>query len=151
MTMATPKTKADVGMTLVILFLITLVTGIILHLKAHGTIIQPRGVIKVVHWVAGFLMAALTCLHGVQFKKMLNAMKTKFRWFWCDTWVVILFTALTVLTGLVKLLSPVKIPHLGLWHYWLGLIMTAAIIVHLFRGLPSWNRLRKIKSCQKIR
>lgn len=144
--MATPKTKADVGMTLVILFLITLVTGIILHLKAHGTIIQPRGVIKVVHWVAGFLMAALTCLHGVQFQKMLNAMKTKFRWFWCDTWVVILFTALTVLTGLVKLLSSVKIPHLGLWHYWLGLIMTAAIIVHLFRGLPSWNRLRKIRS-----
>lgn len=132
-------------MTLIILFLITLITGIILHLKSHGTIIQPRGVIKVVHWVAGFLMALFACLHGLQFKKMLAAMKTKFRWFWGDTWVVIFFILLTVLTGFVKLLSPVKIPHLGLWHYGLGMIMSVAIIIHLIRGIPSWNRLRKIR------
>ncbi len=31
--MATPKSKANVGMTFVILFVINLVTGIILHLK----------------------------------------------------------------------------------------------------------------------
>lgn len=143
--MTTPKAKANIGLTLVILFLITLATGIILHLKAHGTIIQPRGVIKVVHWVVGLFMATFAYWHGIQFKKMLAAMRTKFRWFWGDTWVVIIFTCLTVLTGLVKLLSPVKIPHLGLWHYWFGIIMSVAIIVHLFRGIPSWNRLRKIK------
>lgn len=146
--MTTPRSKANVGMTLLILFLITLITGVILHLKAHGTIIQPRGVIKVVHWMAGLLMASFACWHGIQFKKMLSAMKTKFRWFWTDTWVVILFICLTVLTGLVKLLSPVKIPHLGLWHYWFGIIMSVAIIVHLFRGIPSWNRLRKIKQAK---
>lgn len=143
--MASPKSKANIGMTLVILFLITLITGIILHLKSHGTIIQPRGVIKIAHWVAGILMALFACWHGVQFKKMLSAMKFKFRWFWGDTWVTVLFICLTVLTGLVKLLSPVKIPHLGLWHYALGMIMSVAIIIHLFRGIPSWNRLRKIK------
>lgn len=143
--MATPKSKANVGMALLILFLVTLITGIILHLKSHGTIIQPRGVIKVVHWMAGFLMAAFACWHGIQFNKMLSAMKTKFRWFWCDTWVVIVFISLTVLAGVVKLLSPVKIPHLGLWHYWFGMIMFVAIVVHLFRGIPSWNRLRRIK------
>lgn len=59
--MATPKTKANVGMTLIILFLITLITGVILHLKSHGIIIQPRSVIKVVHWVAGLLMASFAC------------------------------------------------------------------------------------------
>lgn len=143
--MATPKSKANVGMTVLILFLITLITGIILHLKSHGTIIQPRGVIKVVHWSAGFLMASFVCWHGIQFKKMLGAMKTKFRWFWGDTWVVIIFICLTVLTGLIKLLSPVKIPHLGLWHYWFGIIMSIAIVIHLIKGIPSWNRLRKIK------
>lgn len=143
--MTTPGSKANVGMTLLILFLITLITGVILHLKAHGTIIQPRGVIKVVHWMVGLLMASFACWHGIQFKKMLSAMKTKFRWFWADTWVVILFICLTVLTGLVKLLSPVKIPHQGLWHYWFGIIMSVGVIVHLFRGIPSWNRLRKIK------
>lgn len=143
--MATPRSKANVGMTLLILFIITLITGIILHLKSHGTIIEPRSVIKVIHWIAGFLMAAFAYWHGIQFKKMLTAIKPKFRWFWYDTWVVILFTCLTVLTGLIKLLSPVKIPHLGLWHYWFGMIMSIAIILHLFRGLPSWNRLRKIR------
>lgn len=90
-------------------------------------------------------MAGFACWHGVQFNKMLSAMKTKFRWFWGDTQIVIIFIGLTVLSGLIKLLSPVKIPHLGLWHYWFGMIMSVAIIVHLFRGIPSWNRLRKIK------
>ncbi len=144
--MATPKLKANIGMTLVILFAITLVTGIILHLKKHGIIIEPRSGIKIVHWIAGFLMVGLALVHGLQFKKMLSAMKAKFLWFWGDTWVVIVFICLTFITGSVKLLSPVKIPHLGLWHYWFGVIMTVAVIVHLFRGIPSWNRLRKIKS-----
>lgn len=143
--MATPRARANVGMTLFILFLVTFVTGIILHLKSHGIVLQPRSVIKIVHWVAGFSMTAFAIWHGTQFKKMLAAMKFKFRWFWGDTWIVIVFLSLTFITGLVKLLSPVKIPHLGLWHYWFGIIMTVAIIVHLFRGLPSWNRLRKIK------
>lgn len=144
--MATPKAKANVGLTLVILFLITLVTGVILHLKKHGIVVEPRPVIKTVHWIAGFMMVGFACLHGVQFKNMLAAMKNKFRWFWGDTWVVMVFTALVFITGLVKLLSPVKIPHLGLWHYLLGLLMSVAIILHLVRGIPSWNRLRKIKS-----
>lgn len=78
--MTTPRSKANVGMTLLILFLITLITGVILHLKSHGVIIQPRGVIKIVHWVEGLLMASFACWHGFQFKKMLNAImgvKTK--------------------------------------------------------------------------
>lgn len=144
--MATPKSKANLGMTLVILFAITLVTGLILHLKKHGVIIEPRPVIKIVHWIAGFLMVGFSCVHGVQFKGMLSAMRHKFLWFWGDTWLVIVFTCLAFLTGLVKLLSPVKISHLGLWHYWFGMIMAVAVIVHLFRGIPAWNRLRKIRS-----
>ena len=147
--MATPKSKANIGMTLIIWFAITLVTGIILHLKKHGIIIEPRSVIKIVHWIAGLLMVGLALVHGLQFKKMLSAMKAKFLWFWGDTLVVIVFICLTIITGAVKLLSPVKIPHLGLWHYWFGIIMTVAVIVHLFRGIPSWNRLRKIKSSNR--
>lgn len=144
--MATPKSKANLGMTLVVLFAITLASGIILHLKKHGMIVEPRPVIKCIHWIAGFLMVGLSCIHGIQFKKMLSAMKTKFRWFWGDTWVAMVFICLTFITGIVKLLSPVKIPHLGLWHYWFGMIMSVAVIIHLIRGIPSWNRLRKIKS-----
>ena len=98
--MATPKSKANIGMTLVILFAITLVTGIILHLKKHGIIIEPRSVIKIVHWIAGLLMVGLALVHGLQFKKMLSAMKAKFLWFWGDTWVAIVFICLMIITVL---------------------------------------------------
>lgn len=143
--MATPKSKANIGMTLIILFLITLITGVILHLKSHGTIIQPRGIIKIVHWIAGFFMVLFFIWHAIDFKKMLAAMKKKHLWFWLDTRLLEIFTILTFISGLVKLLSPVKIMHLGLWHYWFGIIMSITIIIHLFKGIPGWNRLRKIK------
>lgn len=38
------KTRANIGIALVITLAVTLVLGIILHLKGHGVIIQPRGV-----------------------------------------------------------------------------------------------------------
>lgn len=143
--MKTTQLKANVGMTLVILFLVTLATGIILHLKSHGIILQPRATIKIIHWVAGFLMVIFACWHGNQFSKMLKALRNRSRWFVFDTWGVVAFLILTFATGIVKLLSPVKIPHLGLWHYYFGGIMTILICIHLVKGLPSWNRLRKIK------
>lgn len=142
--MNSPKSKVQVGVSLLTLFLITVVTGIILHLKKHGIVVEPRPVIKIIHWSAGFIMACLTFVHGKQFWKMFSNMKQRFRWFWCDTLGVILFVSLTVLTGLVKILSPVKIPHLGLWHYSIGIAMTVVIILHLFRGIPSLNRLIKV-------
>ena len=43
---------------------------------------------------------------------MLNALKKKFRWFYADIWLLIILFTATLLTGTVKLLSPVKIPHL---------------------------------------
>lgn len=141
--MATPKSKAILSMTLVILFAITLVTGKFLHIKKHGIIIELRSVIKIVHWISDLLMVDFASIHSLQFKKIMRAMKAKFLWLWVDTWVVIVFTCLTFITGIAKLLSPVKIIHLGMWHYWFGIIMTAAVLVHLYRGIPSWNRLRR--------
>ncbi len=137
------KTKANLGMALVIAFAATLITGIILHLKSHGIIVQPRGALKVVHWIFGYAMTILLCIHWCEFHNMLSAMKRKFRWFYADTWLLIIFFIATMLTGTVKLLSPVKIPHLGLWHYGLGIAMSLTALIHLVRGLPSWNRLRK--------
>lgn len=135
------KTRANIGIALVIAFAITLVTGIILHLKSHGIIIQPRGVLKTLHWIFGYAMTALLFIHWAQFKKMLNALRNKFRWFYADTWLLIILFIATLLTGTVKLLTPVKIPHLGLWHYGIGIAMSITVIIHLTRGLPSWYRI----------
>lgn len=139
------KTRANIGIALVITFAITLVTGIILHLKSHGIIIQPRGVLKAGHWIFGYAMTVLLLIHWTQFQKMLNALKKKYRWFYADTWLLIILIIATLLTGTVKLLSPVKIPHLGLWHYGIGIAMSITAFIHLIRGLPSWNRMRKVK------
>lgn len=137
------KTKANIGIALVIAFAVTLITGIILHLKSHGIIIEPRGILKTVHWIFGYMMTILLCIHWSEFHKMLTAIKRRFRWFYADTWLLIVLFIATLLTGTVKLLSPVKIPHLGLWHYGLGIAMSITAAIHLVRGLPSWNRLRK--------
>ena len=76
------KTKANIGIALVITFAVTLIIGIILHFKGHGIVIQPRGVLKTVHWIFGYAMTALLFIHWSQFSKMLNALKKKFRWFY---------------------------------------------------------------------
>lgn len=137
------KNKANIGMALVITFAVALITGIILHLKNHGIIIQPRGVIKIIHWTFGYAMSALFFIHWSQFGNMLTALKKRFKWFYADTWLLIILFFATLLTGTVKLLSPVKIPHLGLWHYGIGIAMGVLAAIHLFRGLSAWNRLRK--------
>lgn len=137
------KTKANIGIALVIAFVITLTIGVILHLKSHGIVVQPRGVLKTIHWIFGYTMTALLFIHWAQFGKTLNALKKRFRWFYPDTVLLIILFIATLLTGSVKLLSPVKIPHLGLCHYGLGIAMSITIVIHLFRGIPTWNRLRK--------
>lgn len=144
------RTKANIGIALVITFAITLVTGIILHLKSHGIIIQPRSVLKAVHWIFGYAMTVLLCVHWAEFRKMLSALKKKFRWFYADTWLLLILFIATLLTGTVKLLSPVKIPHLGLWHYGIGIAMSITTLIHLIRGIPSWNRMRKASRKQKL-
>lgn len=137
------KTKANIGIALVITFAVTLIIGIILHLKSHGITVRPRSVLKTVHWIFGYAMTVLLFIHLAQFRKILNALKKKFRWFYADTWLLSILFIATLLTGTVKLLSPVKIPHLGLWHYAIGIAMSIAALIHLIRGLPSWNRMRK--------
>ena len=135
------KTKANIGIALVITFAVTLVIGIILHLKSPGIIVQPRHLLKVAHWIFGYAMAALLFIHWAQFSKMLNALKNRFAWFYADTWLMIFLFVAALITGTVKLLSPVKIPHLGLWHYWIGLAMSITAVIHLVRGLPAWYRM----------
>ena len=138
------RAKANIGIGLVAAFAATLGVGIILHLKSHGIIIQPRGMIKIIHWVLGYAMAALLFIHWTHFRKILPALKKKFKWFYVDTWILLILFLASLLTGTLKLLSPVKIPHLGLWHYGIGVIMGITAVIHLIRGIPSWNRLRKV-------
>lgn len=130
-------------MAMMILFAIILSSGIILHLKKHGILIEPRYLIKIIHWSCGFAMGVLVVVHWRQFGKVLSAMKSKVRWFYVSTTLLKLMLVLTVASGAVKLFSPVKIPHLGLWHYGFGVVMSIVAIIHLFKGIPYWNKIRK--------
>lgn len=141
--MATLKQKTNIGMAMIILFAITIITGIILHLKKHGILIEPRVAIKIIHWICGFALCGLTIIHYNHFNKNLSAMKNKVRWFYASTSFLKIILIITFVTGIVKLLTPVKIPHLGLWHYGIGIVMGVTTIIHLFRGIPLWNRLSK--------
>ncbi len=69
-------------------------------------------------------MATLCFIHWTQFRKMLKALKKKSIWFYADTRLLTMLLMATLLTETVKLLSPVRIPHLGLWHYGMGIAMS---------------------------
>ena len=48
------RTKANIGLLLLIAFAVALTIGVILHLKSHGIIVEPRSALKVIHWVFGY-------------------------------------------------------------------------------------------------
>lgn len=141
--------KINVGVTLLVLFVITLVSGVVLHLKSHGIIVEPRKVIKIVHWVSGFLMTAFVLWHGKQFWRAFVSQLKQPRLSGINTAILIGFVVFVALTGLVKLVSPVKIHGLGLWHYWLGMIMAVVAIFHLFKGFPMLIKMIKSGSRKK--
>lgn len=141
--MANLKQKANMGTAMMILLAVTLITGVTLHLKKHGILVEPRYVIKIIHWLCGFTMCGIAFVHWRQFGRALTAIKNKVKWFYASTSLLKLMLVLTFLTGLVKLLSPVKIPDLGLWHYAFGIVLGVSAIIHLVRGVPSWRRMKK--------
>ena len=127
--------KRIIDTVLTVSIVIVAATGIMLHLKKHGIAIEPCAVLKAIHYYAGYLFSLCALLHVQMCLPVLQKMKAK-PWFRRLTWVLLGFAAAVFLTGTVKLLSPVKIPHLGLWHYWLGLFMIAAAVRHLWTALP---------------
>lgn len=134
------RKKSLIGLWLTVTFVFVLATGIILHLKKHGILIEPRQTLKLTHWILGCIIGFLCYWHWRQFSKILAAMKIHLRWFWTDTVAIIAFTILTFVSGFVKLFSPIKIPNLGLWHYSFGIIMALFIAIHLVRGFPVFLR-----------
>lgn len=143
--MNNPKVKSNTGIALLVMFAITLVTGIILHLKKYGVVVEPRNVIKIIHWLGGFTMVFLVGLHGKHFGSvLLNSLK-KHACTSINTIILITFVTATTVTGLIKLLSPVKIHGLGTWHFWLGITMSVSVVIHLFHGIPMLIKMIKAR------
>lgn len=128
--------KTIIDSALVLCFVVVLTTGVMLHLKKHGIIIEPRPLLKMLHYCTGFVMVALTAVHVGNYIKSFKALSVKYPYTVINSQVLMVMLAIVFLTGLVKLLSPVKILNFGLWHYWLGIIMSVAAVIHLWRMLP---------------
>ena len=127
--------KRIIDTVLTACLVIVAATGILLHLKKHGIVIEPRAVLKAIHYYVGYLFSLCALLHVQMCLPVLQKMKAK-PWFRRFTWALLGFGTAVLLTGTVKLLSPVKIPHIGLWHFWLGLFMIATAARHLWAALP---------------
>lgn len=127
--------KRIIDTVLTACLVIVAATGIMLHLKKHGIVIEPRAVLKAIHYYVGYLFSLCALLHVQMCLPVLQKMKAK-PWFRRFTWALLGFGTAVLLTGTVKLLSPVKIPHIGLWHFWLGLFMIATAARHLWTALP---------------
>ena len=127
--------KRIIDTVLTACLVIVAATGILLHLKKHGIVIEPRAVLKAIHYYAGYLFSLCALLHVQMCLPVLQKMKAK-PWFRRFTWILLGICAALPLTGIVKQFSPVKIPHLGLWHYWFGIIMIVTAVRHLWTALP---------------
>lgn len=127
--------KRIIDTVLTACLVIVAATGIMLHLKKHGIVIEPHAVLKAIHYYAGYLFSLCALLHVQMCLPVLQKMKAK-PWFRRFTWILLGICAALPLTGIVKQFSPVKIPHLGLWHYWLGIIMIVTAVRHLWTALP---------------
>ena len=127
--------KRIIDTVLTACLVIVAATGIMLHLKKHGIVIEPRAVLKAIHYYAGYLFSFCALLHVQMCLPVLQKMKAK-PWFRRFTWILLGICAALPLTGIVKQFSPVKIPHLGLWHYWFGIIMIVTAVRHLWTALP---------------
>lgn len=127
--------KSIIDTVLTACLVIVAATGIMLHLKKHGIVIEPRAVLKAIHYYAGYLFSLCALLHVQMCLPVLQKMKAK-PWFRRFTWILLGICAALPLTGIVKQFSPVKIPHLGLWHYWFGIIMIVTAARHLWTALP---------------
>ena len=127
--------KRIIDIVLTACLVIVAATGIMLHLKKHGIVIEPRAVLKAIHYYAGYLFSLCALLHVQMCLPVLQKMKAK-PWFRRFTWILLGICAALPLTGIVKQFSPVKIPHLGLWHYWFGIIMIVTAARHLWTALP---------------
>ena len=127
--------KRIIDTVLTACLVIVAATGIMLHLKKHGIVIEPRAVLKAIHYYAGYLFSLSALLHVQMCLPVLQKMKAK-PWFRRFTWILLGICAALPLTGIVKQFSPVKIPHLGLWHYWFGIIMIVTAVRHLWTALP---------------
>ena len=127
--------KRIIDTVLTVSIVIVAATGIMLHLKKHGIAIEPCAVLKAIHYYAGYLFSLCALLHVQMCLPVLQKMKAK-PWFRRFTWILLGICAALPLTGIVKQFSPVKIPHLGLWHYWFGIIMIVTAVLHLWTALP---------------
>ena len=127
--------KRIIDTVLTACLVIVAATGIMLPLKQRGIVLEPRAVLKAIHYYAGYLFSLCALLHVQMCLPVLQKMKAK-PWFRRFTWILLGICAALLLTGIVKQFSPVKIPHLGLWHYWFGIIMIVTAVRHLWTALP---------------
>lgn len=129
---------------LVAAFLLLLASGVVLHLKRHGLLIEPRAVIKAAHGAVAFVMVLVVDRHYLLCRNALQGMGKRYPWFPKTTTLLLWAFVFTAVTGAVKILSPVKIPYLGVVHYWCGIVMSVLAIGHLVVGLPlllgKWHR-----------
>lgn len=138
------REKRYLDTTLTLLFAVVVITGIILHIKSHGYIIEPRPIIKAVHYCCGYLMSICLAVHAWIYSNALRSLSRQKHWFGFATYTVAILFIAVFATGTLKLCRPVKIHGLGLWHYSLGIVMALAACAHLGLTLP-WL----IKSCRR--
>ena len=93
--------KRIIDTVLTACLVIVAATGIMLHLKKHGIVIEPRAVLKAIHYYAGYLFSLCALLHAQMCLPVLPKLNAK-PWLRRFTWTLTGICATLLLTSTGK-------------------------------------------------
>lgn len=127
-------TNIRIDIILIPVFLILIVSGICIHVTDEFSKHDLWHAWAVTHVIAGTLFLVLGILHikghWPWFKSLVKSLKRKSK----PTMILTLLFCFEIVTGVILLaFTDGGNSHTGLWHWWIGLIMTGFGVGHIMK------------------
>lgn len=141
-------TNIRIDVALIPAFLLLIISGIGIHVSDEFTQHDIWHNWAVTHVVAGTLFLVLGILHikghWAWFKSIAKNLRKKSK---PNIILTLLFIFETVTGTILLAFTDGGNSHIGLWHWWVGMVMTGFVIGHLFKRLKilkiGYKKLRK--------
>lgn len=125
---------------LMIVFPLTLVSGLILHASGHGIVGYSKFWVAF-HLLFGMLFGACCVVHVIShwnwYKGLFNGNKKRSR----VTMLLSIAYVIVFMTGFVLMLLNGRNHHLGVFHYQVGIIFGVLGVLHVIRRLSVFKKM----------
>lgn len=134
-------TNIKIDIALIVVFTALIVSGIGIHLSDEHARHELWHSFAVAHVVCGILFLVLGILHIKGHWAWFKALSKRFKKMSKPTMILTLLFLFETVSGIILLgFTHGGNSHIGLWHWWCGLLMTAFGIGHLLKRLKPLKR-----------